>query len=63
MALTEALPADPLLNPKSLDHPLSGEWRDHRDCQVRSDWVLIDRKTKWILQLIRSGSHNQLGIR
>lgn len=23
------------------DHPLRGEWRDHRDCHVAGDWVLI----------------------
>ena len=28
------------LPPQFLDHPLKGEWRDHRDCHVRGDWVL-----------------------
>ena len=26
------------------DHPLSGPWKDHRDCHVRPDLVLIHRK-------------------
>ena len=43
------------------DHPLSGQWNDHRDCHLRPDLVLIyrkpDRKT---LQLVRLGSHSEL---
>ena len=26
------------------DHPLSGEWSDHRDCHIRPDLILIYRK-------------------
>ena len=25
------------------DHPLGGEWNDHRDCHIRPDLVLIYR--------------------
>jgi mRNA interferase YafQ len=43
------------------DHPLSGEWRDHRDCHLRPDLVLIYRKPdEATLQLVRLGSHSEL---
>jgi mRNA interferase YafQ len=43
------------------DHPLLGEWKDHRDCHVRPDLVLIYRKAGHeTLQLVRLGSHSEL---
>jgi mRNA interferase YafQ len=42
--LTEAvnlLAADMPLPHRNFDHPLSGEWNDHRDCRIRPDLVLI----------------------
>jgi mRNA interferase YafQ len=57
------LVADSLLPQKYCDHPLSGEWKDHRDCHVKPDLVLIYRKPgKHALQLVRLGSHSELGI-
>ena len=45
------------------DHALSGEWSDHRDCHVRPDLVLLYRKPdKDTLQLVRLGSHSELGL-
>ncbi len=45
------------------DHPLGGEWKDHRDCHVRPDLVLIYRKPDAaVLQLVRLGSHSELGL-
>jgi len=35
------LAADAPLPRDYFDHPLSGEWRDHRDCHVRPDLILI----------------------
>ena len=29
------------LDERHLDHELSGEWRGHRDCHIRPDWILI----------------------
>jgi mRNA interferase YafQ len=44
------------------DHPLSGEWSDHRDCHIRLDLVLIYRKPDDAsLELVRLGSHSELG--
>jgi mRNA interferase YafQ len=42
---------------KFKDHPLSGEWQDHRDCHIRPDWLLIYRLEPGRLILVRSGSH------
>ena len=48
---------------KHRDHWLTGEWKDHRDCHVKPDLVLIYRKTKTnLLQLVRLGSHSELGF-
>jgi mRNA interferase YafQ len=64
--LTEAvavLAADQPLPRRYFDHPLSGEWDDCRDCHLRPDLVLIYRKVdKTSLELIRLGSHSELGF-
>lgn len=45
------------------DHPLSGEWQDHRDCHIKPDRVLIYRKPDpERLQRVRLGSHAALGL-
>ncbi len=45
------------------DHPLGGEWSDHRDCHIRPDLVLIYRKPdKTTLELVRLGTHSELGL-
>jgi len=45
------------------DHTLSGEWKDHRDCHIKPDLVLIYRKPDdGVLQLVRLGSHSELGL-
>ena len=44
------------------DHPLSGEWSDHRDCHI-PDLILIYRKPDDTnLELVRLGSHSELGL-
>lgn len=51
------------LEPRHCDHALTGDWRDHRDCHVRPDLLLIyqlpDADT---LRLVRLGSHSELGL-
>lgn len=57
LANDDALPA------AKRDHALTGQWKDHRDCHVRPDLVLIYRKPdRETLQLVRLGSHELLGI-
>ena len=40
----DMLANDQLLPRRYFDHPLSGEWSDHRDCHIRPDLILIYRK-------------------
>jgi mRNA interferase YafQ len=54
---------DAALDAKFVDHPLTGQWADHRDCHVKPDLVLIYRKPDPdSLDLVRIGSHSELGI-
>ena len=50
--------------PASLrDHALTGNWKDHRDCHIRPDLVLIYSKpAEDQLILARLGSHSELGL-
>jgi mRNA interferase YafQ len=57
------LAKDEPLPRRYLDHPLSGEWSDHRDCHIRPDLILIYRKPdETSLELVRLGSHGELGL-
>lgn len=63
IALITALANDHPLADKYRDHALTGEWKDHRDCHIRPDLVLIYRKLDDDeLQLVRLGSHSELGL-
>lgn len=48
------------LPPRYKDHPLSGEWKHHRDSHIEPGWVLIYKITGNDLYLIRTGSHSDL---
>ena len=62
-AVLKLLIADEKLSAKYFDHPLVGEWKDHRDCHIKPDLVLIYRiPNEDTLQLVRLGSHSELGI-
>ena len=43
-------------------HPLSGNWKDHMECHIEPDWLLIYRIDKKYneLILVRTGSHSEL---
>jgi mRNA interferase YafQ len=59
----QLLAMDQLLPPRLCDHPLTGDWKDHRDCHLKPDLVLIYRKPdEETLQLVRMGSHSELGL-
>ncbi len=61
--IIQLLVDDKPLADKHRDHALAGNWRDHRDCHVRPDLVLIYRKPDDVtLQLVRLGSHSELGF-
>ena len=62
-AVISALANDLTLAEKHRDHALTGTWKDHRDCHIKPDVVLIYRKLGGdVLQLVRVGSHSELGL-
>lgn len=62
-AVISALANDLPLAEKHRDHALTGTWKDHRDCHIKPDVVLIYRKLGGdVLQLVRVGSHSELGL-
>jgi mRNA interferase YafQ len=63
MEVLNLLASDTPLPQRHFDHPLSGEWSDHRDCHIRPDLILIYRKpNSATLELVRLGSHSELGF-
>lgn len=63
VAVVSALANDQPLEERYRDHMLMGDWKDHRDCHVKPDLVLIYRKPDAdTLQLVRLGSHSELGL-
>ncbi len=57
------LATDTPLDAKYCDHPLTGQWKGHRDCHIKPDVVLLYRKPDAdTLQLVRLGSHSELDI-
>jgi mRNA interferase YafQ len=63
MEVVNLLANDTPLPRRNFDHPLSGEWSDHRDCHIRPDLILIYRKPDSVtLELVRLGSHSELGF-
>ena len=44
------------------DHELIGNWKGHRECHLRGDWLLIYRieDDELVLVLARTGTHSDL---
>ena len=54
-----------LLNKKSLEakhrnHPLSGEYKDHQECHIEPDRLLVYLKSETKIILVRTGTHSDL---
>jgi mRNA interferase YafQ len=63
IAVVAVLANDRPLEERYRDHMLAGEWKDHRECHVKPDLLLIYRKPDAdTLQLVRLGSHSELGL-
>ncbi len=63
IAVIKTLATDQPLAKKYLDHALTGDKKDFRDCHIKPDLILIYRKVDHqILQLVRIGSHSNLGL-
>jgi mRNA interferase YafQ len=63
MFVIESLATDAQLSESLCDHRLSGSWKDHRDCHIRPNLVLIYRKPDAdTLEFVRLGSHSELSL-
>ena len=63
MEAVNMLAADTPVPRRYFDHPLAGEWNDYRDCHIRPDLILIyGKRDDESLELVRLGSHSQLGF-
>lgn len=61
--LVDLLLDDAALPEAYCDHAMVGEWKGFRDAQVKPDLVLMYEKVGAEgLQLVRIGSHSELGI-
>ena len=60
--ILHCLQEDKKLPAKYLDHPLEGNFKNHRDCHIAPDLVLIYRLRERLndVQLVRIGSHATL---
>lgn len=59
----DPLAADLPLESRHRDHALTGNWKDHRDCHIKPDLVLIYQKPDAdTLRLVRLGSHSELSL-
>jgi mRNA interferase YafQ len=60
--LIRSLEREEPLEEKHRPHPLSSNWKDHMECHVEPDWLLIYRIDKVYneLILVRTGSHSEL---
>src|SRR5690554_4723345 len=52
-AVLGVLASDEALEARHQDHMLTGNWRDHRDCHLKPDLVLIYSKPEGVLRLVR----------
>lgn len=56
---------DKPLGPEWLDHPLKGEWANHRECHIGGDFLLIyrlenDSSKQPMVVFVRAGTHAEL---
>lgn len=54
--IIKALANGETLSEKNRDHPLSGNWKGHRECHIMPDWLLIYRIENDILVLTLSAT-------
>ena len=51
---------DAPLGPEWFDHPLKGDWGDHRECHVGGDFLLIYTADDRQITFVRAGTHADL---
>jgi len=48
------------LPPGCKDHPLSGNYKNCRECHIEPDWLLIYEVTETEIRFLRTGTHSAL---
>ncbi len=51
---------DAPLGPEWRDHPLKGDWADHRECHIGGDFLLIYHLEGDTVIFVRAGTHSDL---
>lgn len=61
-AIVDLLASGTPLPERYRDHPLTGNWLNHRECHIEPDWLLIYYKQDdiLVLSLVATGSHSDL---
>ena len=59
-AMLLLIAGDEPLGPQWLDHPLKGDWADHRECHIRGDFLLIYKTDGDTIIFVRTGTHSEL---
>jgi mRNA interferase YafQ len=61
LAAISLLAADAPMPERFHDHPLTGEYTNHRECHLKPDLLLIYKKPDDLtLRLVRVGSHSEV---
>ncbi len=61
LAAISFLAKDQTLPERFHDHPLTGEYTNHRECHLKPDLLLIYKKPdEQTLRLVRIGSHSEV---
>jgi mRNA interferase YafQ len=48
------------LDEKYKDHPLSGNFKNYRECHIRPDWLLVYKITGDAIYFSRTGAHSDI---
>ena len=51
---------DAPLGQEWLDHPLKGEWVEHRECHIGGDFLLVYQINGNAINFVRAGTHTEL---
>jgi len=59
-AILDLLQAEKSLLEKHCNHKLSGNYKDHWECHIEGDWLLIYLPITGAISLVRTGTHSDL---
>jgi mRNA interferase YafQ len=60
LVVVDLLAQNQMLPEKYRDHYLTGNWRGHKECHIKPNWLLIYQLTEDKVILTRTGSHSEL---